>query len=192
MAKHAEIAGAGFGGLVAAIALARAGWSVRVHERTPFLRSEGYGIAIHRNGILVLKTLGVFDEILKGSVRVSHLETRLADGTLTSQVPAKLTYRISRQHMVGVLCSAAEKAGVEVRSRLRISEACPLILPFHAALDVAREAAREQGGTEKIGTTGRGIGRAYEDKIARRALRVQDLKHPERFAAKLRVLLVLH
>jgi adenylosuccinate synthase len=85
-----------------------------------------------------------------------------------------------------------EKAGVEVRSRLRISEACPLILPFHAALDVAREAAREQGGTEKIGTTGRGIGPAYEDKIARRALRVQDLKHPERFAAKLRELLDLH
>ncbi len=85
-----------------------------------------------------------------------------------------------------------EKAGVEVRSRLRISEACPLILPFHAALDIAREAKREQGGTEKIGTTGRGIGPAYEDKIARRALRVQDLKHPERFAAKLKELLELH
>ncbi len=85
-----------------------------------------------------------------------------------------------------------EKAGVEVRSRLRISEACPLILPFHAALDIAREAYREKGGIEKIGTTGRGIGPAYEDKIARRALRVQDLKHPERFAAKLRVLLDLH
>lgn len=85
-----------------------------------------------------------------------------------------------------------EKAGVEVRSRLRISEACPLILPFHVALDVAREAFREKGGTAKIGTTGRGIGPAYEDKIARRALRVQDLKHPERFATKLRELLDLH
>ena len=85
-----------------------------------------------------------------------------------------------------------EKAGVEVRSRLRISEACPLILPFHAALDVAREAYREQGGLEKIGTTGRGIGPAYEDKIARRALRVQDLRHPQRFAEKLKVLLSLH
>ena len=85
-----------------------------------------------------------------------------------------------------------EKVGVEVRSRLRISEACPLILPFHAALDVAREAAREQSGTEKIGTTGRGIGPAYEDKIARRALRVQDLKYPDRFSLKLRELLDLH
>ncbi|MHB8948058.1 MAG: adenylosuccinate synthase [Rhodoferax sp.] len=101
----------------------------------------------------------------------------------------------------GVVLSAAklfeeietlEKAGVELRSRLRISEACPLILPFHAALDVAREAAREQGGQAKIGTTGRGIGPAYEDKIARRALRVQDLKFPERFARKLQELLDLH
>jgi adenylosuccinate synthase len=101
----------------------------------------------------------------------------------------------------GVVLSAAklfeeieglEKAGVEVRSRLRISEACPLILPFHAALDQAREAFRTKGGIEKIGTTGRGIGPAYEDKIARRALRVQDLKYPERFAAKLKDLLELH
>ena len=85
-----------------------------------------------------------------------------------------------------------EKVGVDVRSRLRISEACPLILPFHAALDVAREAAREKGGNEKIGTTGRGIGPAYEDKIARRALRVQDMRFPQRFADKLRDLLALH
>ncbi len=101
----------------------------------------------------------------------------------------------------GVVLSAAklleeiaglEKAGVEVRSRLRISESCPLILPFHAAIDIAREAAKEKAGNAKIGTTGRGIGPAYEDKIARRALRVQDLKYPERFATKLRELLDLH
>ncbi|MDR0274853.1 MAG: adenylosuccinate synthase, partial [Burkholderiaceae bacterium] len=85
-----------------------------------------------------------------------------------------------------------EKAGVRVRERLLISQACPLILPPHAALDVAREAAREQRGSEKIGTTGRGIGPAYEDKVARRALRAQDLLHPDRFAAKLRELLLLY
>jgi adenylosuccinate synthase len=85
-----------------------------------------------------------------------------------------------------------EKAGVEVKSRLRISEACPLILPLHAALDQAREIAREGGGQQKIGTTGRGIGPAYEDKVARRALKVQDLKYPERFAAKLREVLDLY
>lgn len=85
-----------------------------------------------------------------------------------------------------------EAIGVEVRSRLFISESCPLILPFHVAVDKAREALREDSGAGKIGTTGKGIGPAYEDKVARRALRVQDLKHPERFAKKLRELLELH
>ena len=85
-----------------------------------------------------------------------------------------------------------EAAGLDVRSRLFISESCPLILPFHVAVDKAREALRENSGAGKIGTTGKGIGPAYEDKVARRALRVQDLKHPERFAKKLRDLLDLH
>src|SRR5687767_14986354 len=83
-----------------------------------------------------------------------------------------------------------DAAGVRgVVARLAISEACPLILPYHAALDNAREAAK---GEKKIGTTGRGIGPAYEDKAARRAIRVQDLFKPERFAAKLRELLEFH
>ncbi|MEW6132386.1 MAG: adenylosuccinate synthase [Pseudomonadota bacterium] len=73
-------------------------------------------------------------------------------------------------------------AGVSVNGRLKISEATPLILPHHVALDKAREIAK---GASKIGTTGRGIGPAYEDKVARRAIRVQDLFHRERFAAKL-------
>ncbi len=85
-----------------------------------------------------------------------------------------------------------EAAGVDVRSRLHLSESCPLILPFHVAVDAAREARRESNGTGKIGTTGKGIGPAYEDKVARRALRVQDLKHPQRFEAKLRELMELH
>lgn len=76
-----------------------------------------------------------------------------------------------------------EAAGIDVASRLRIAEGCPLILAYHSALDLAREAAKGAG---KIGTTGRGIGPAYEDKVARRALRVQDLLYPERFAAKLK------
>ncbi len=80
-------------------------------------------------------------------------------------------------------------AGVDVVGRLRISEACPLILPYHVALDRAREAAKGAG---KIGTTGRGIGPAYEDKVARRAIRLQDLFHRERFAAKLGEVLDFH
>jgi adenylosuccinate synthase len=82
-----------------------------------------------------------------------------------------------------------EAAGVPVAARLRISEACPLILPYHAALDLAREAAK---GAQKIGTTGRGIGPAYEDKVARRALRLQDLFKPVRFAEKLTEILDFH
>jgi len=81
------------------------------------------------------------------------------------------------------------QAGVDVPGRLRISEACPLILPYHIALDQAREAAM---GASKIGTTGRGIGPAYEDKVARRAIRVQDLFTRERFAAKLGEVLDFH
>jgi adenylosuccinate synthase len=82
-----------------------------------------------------------------------------------------------------------ERAGVEVRPRLKLSPACPLVLPYHVALDQAREGAM---GDAKIGTTGRGIGPAYEDKIARRAIRVQDLFYPERFAAKLEPVLEFH
>jgi len=85
-----------------------------------------------------------------------------------------------------------EAAGLNVRSRLFISESCPLILTFHVEVDKARELLRESSGNGKIGTTGKGIGPAYEDKVARRALRVQDLKHPERFAKKLHELLALH
>ncbi len=82
-----------------------------------------------------------------------------------------------------------ENAGVNVRERLRISEACPLILPCHYALDNARETAR---GVDKIGTTGRGIGPAYEDKAARRAIRLQDLFYRDRFAARLGEMLDYH
>ncbi|NVK58036.1 MAG: adenylosuccinate synthase [Alteromonadaceae bacterium] len=82
-----------------------------------------------------------------------------------------------------------EERGVPVRERLKISEACPLILPYHVALDVAREKAR---GTKAIGTTGRGIGPAYEDKVARRGLRVGDLFNAEDFAAKLKEVLDVH
>ena len=82
-----------------------------------------------------------------------------------------------------------EAAGLDVRSRLKISEAATLILPYHVAIDHAREKKR---GSDKIGTTGRGIGPAYEDKVARRALRVQDFFYPDQFAAKLKENLDYH
>ncbi|WP_280547845.1 MULTISPECIES: adenylosuccinate synthase [unclassified Halomonas] len=82
-----------------------------------------------------------------------------------------------------------ESKGVPVRERLRLSPACPLILPYHVSLDQAREKDR---GIAKIGTTGRGIGPAYEDKVARRGLRLGDMLHRERFASKLGEVLSYH
>ncbi|WP_318490372.1 adenylosuccinate synthase [Photobacterium leiognathi] len=82
-----------------------------------------------------------------------------------------------------------EERGIPVRERLFLSEACPLILPYHIALDQAREAAR---GKKAIGTTGRGIGPAYEDKVARRGLRVGDLFNKEAFAEKLKEVMAYH
>ena len=79
--------------------------------------------------------------------------------------------------------------GVPIADRLRVSEACPLVLPYHVALDAARERAR---GCAAIGTTGRGIGPAYEDKVSRRALRISDLLDEQRFAAKLEEVLDYH
>lgn len=82
-----------------------------------------------------------------------------------------------------------EERGIEVRERLKISGSCPLILPYHIALDHARESAR---GNAKIGTTGRGIGPAYEDKVARRGLRLSDMLNMTRFAEKLESILDYH
>ena len=82
-----------------------------------------------------------------------------------------------------------EAQGIPARERLRISEACPLILPYHVALDAARERAR---GKKAIGTTGRGIGPAYEDKVSRRGLRLGDLFHTERFSSKLKEVMDYH
>jgi adenylosuccinate synthase len=82
-----------------------------------------------------------------------------------------------------------EESGVPVRERLRLSPACPLILSYHVALDQARELAR---GNAKIGTTGRGIGPAYEDKVSRRGLRLGDLKDRKLFAEKLKEVMTYH
>ena len=82
-----------------------------------------------------------------------------------------------------------EANGVDVRSRLKISPAAPLIMPYHIALDQAREKA---AGEANIGTTGRGIGPAYEDKVARRGIRVGDLHYPDELAEKLRAALDYH
>jgi adenylosuccinate synthase len=92
-------------------------------------------------------------------------------------------------HLLSEIASL-EAGGIQVRNRLRISPGCPVILGYHAAVDRAREAAKAAG--DKIGTTGKGIGPTYEDKVARRALRVYDLFDRERFAVKLKEILAYH
>ena len=82
-----------------------------------------------------------------------------------------------------------ESKGIDARSRVKISDAAPIILPHHVALDQAREIAR---GNKAIGTTGRGIGPAYEDKVARRGLRVGDMANQQAFAEKLRAVMEYH
>jgi adenylosuccinate synthase len=125
--------------------------------------------------------------VIGGKKTVLHL---IPSGILRGKVACYIGNGVvlSPQALVEEI-SMLESAGVNVRSRLKISEACPLILPHHVALDLAREHAK---GDFKLGTTGRGIGPAYEDKVARRALRLQDLFHPERFALKLKELLDFH
>src|SRR4051812_23070265 len=125
--------------------------------------------------------------VIAGRKTVLHL---IPSGILRGQVACYIGNGVvvSPQALVEEI-ETLEGAGVDVVSRLKISEACPLILPHHAAVDRAREAAK---GEAKIGTTGRGIGPAYEDKVARRAIRLQDLFHRKRFAAKLGEVLDYH
>jgi adenylosuccinate synthase len=125
--------------------------------------------------------------VIDGRKTVLHL---IPSGILRSEVACFIGNGVvvSPQALMDEL-RTLEEAGIEVRSRLTISEACPLILAHHVALDRARETAKGAG---KIGTTGRGIGPAYEDKVARRAIRMQDLFHRERLAAKLGEVLDFH
>ncbi len=129
---------------------------------------------------LVIKGVKTALQLIPSGIMREGVACYIGNGVVVD--PAHLLSEIER----------LEKIGVDVRSRLHLSEACPLILPFHVEVDRAREALRETSGAGKIGTTGKGIGPAYEDKVARRALRVQDLKHPQRFAEKLGLLVALH
>ncbi len=95
---------------------------------------------------------------------------------------------VSPEALIGEL-GELDQQGVNYQGRLHISPACALILPYHIALDQARERKR---GSDAIGTTGRGIGPAYEDKVARRGLRIMDLYHPERLKQRLNELADFH
>ena len=138
------------------------------------VRYQGGHNAGHTLKINGVKT--VLRLIPSGMLR-SHVQCYIGNGVVLS--PEALLSEIKE----------LEQRGIDVRSRLHISQACPLILPCHVALDKARESMK---GAAAIGTTGRGIGPAYEDKIARRALKVSDLLHRDRFVKKLSELLQYH
>lgn len=125
--------------------------------------------------------------VIDGKKTVLHL---IPSGVLRKNVSCYIGNGVvlSPQALLEEIASL-EAQGVAVRESLYLSPACPLILPYHVALDQARETAL---GNSKIGTTGRGIGPAYEDKAARRGLRLGDLLNAERFAVKLKELLRYH
>ncbi|TPQ26425.1 adenylosuccinate synthase [Methylomonas sp. EFPC3] len=135
----------------------------------------------------------------QGGHNAGHTLVINGEKTVLHLIPSGVL-RDGVQCMIGngvVLCPEAllkeieilEKSGVPVRNRLQVSEACALILPVHVAVDQAREKAR---GSKAIGTTGRGIGPAYEDKVARRGLRAGDLRNREEFSARLKELVEYH
>ncbi|MFM8340857.1 MAG: adenylosuccinate synthase [Methylomonas sp.] len=135
----------------------------------------------------------------QGGHNAGHTLVINGEKTVLHLIPSGVL-REGVQCMIGngvVLCPEAlmkeidilEKSGVPVKNRLTISEACALILPVHVAIDQAREKAR---GSKAIGTTGRGIGPAYEDKVARRGLRAGDLRNTEEFARRLKELVDYH
>ena len=121
---RADIAGGGFGGLVAAIALAERGWSVRVYERRAAVDSEGYGIAVQRNMSRIFEAFGVLDAILAGGARLDRRDSLDRHGTVLMSRPTERSpYRVDRRHIVGVLADRAIAAGVDIRFGATVTQA---------------------------------------------------------------------
>lgn len=111
---HAEIAGGGFGGLTAAIALASRGWSVRVHERHQSLRTEGFAISVHLNGLRVLDALGISSEVIACSTRVLEQRRYGSQGIPAGIFPLRATYRVPRQSLISIMEARARALGVDI------------------------------------------------------------------------------
>jgi 2-polyprenyl-6-methoxyphenol hydroxylase-like FAD-dependent oxidoreductase len=123
---RAEIVGAGFGGLVAAIALAGRGWSVRVHERRGSLRGEGYGIAIHDNMARIFSTFGILDRVLAGGMKIDRRDSMDAHGNVVmSRRTERSPYRIDRQHIIALLAERARAAGADICFNSPVQRATP-------------------------------------------------------------------
>ncbi len=124
--RHAEIVGAGFGGLVAAIALAERGWSVRVHERRDSLAGEGYGIAIHNNMARIFASFGILDAVLAGGMKIDRRDSLDAHGNVVmSRKTVRSPYRIDRQHIIALLAERARTAGADIRFNSQVTGVSP-------------------------------------------------------------------
>ena len=125
-ARHAEIVGAGLGGLTIATALCQRGWSARVHERMPHLMAVGSGLSIFENGLKVMRAIGAEDEVLQCARAGFERETRDRFGNTTSLIPyTTRMYEVTRQQVVTALSSAAERAGVEIVTGSQAVSATP-------------------------------------------------------------------
>jgi 2-polyprenyl-6-methoxyphenol hydroxylase-like FAD-dependent oxidoreductase len=120
------IAGGGFAGLTVAVALLQRGWSVTVCERASSVRSEGYNIAFHENGLRTLEVLGLLDRAIEGAQRMPSRQTRDRHGRVTADFDAKYrVYRVSRPHLAGVLAEEAQRLGCEFRFNAEVAGAGP-------------------------------------------------------------------
>src|SRR5262245_34765334 len=123
---HAEIVGAGFGGLAAAIALRQRGWSVRVHERRATLEGEGYGIAIHNNMARIFARFGILDRVLAAGMRIDRRDSLDAAGNVVmSRATARSPYRIDRQRIIALLAERAQDAGAELTFDSTVTHVTP-------------------------------------------------------------------
>ena len=124
--RHAEVAGAGFAGLTAAIALARRGWSVRVHERGEQLREQGAGIVLWGNSLKILNEFGLIDELYSRSMTPPAYETRMQGETVSVETLDGIWWRtMTRPFLHGVLARAAEREGVEILTGSEVVGATP-------------------------------------------------------------------
>src|SRR5579859_47155 len=130
MKGHAEIAGAGFAGLTAAIALSQRGWTVRAHEIAAELRAFGAGIYIWENGLRVLAAIGAYDDVMAGAHEAGTYETRHDNRRVDAHefsLPACGTRMLTmtREHLYTAIVAAASRAGVEVVTSSEVTGAAP-------------------------------------------------------------------
>jgi 2-methyl-3-hydroxypyridine 5-carboxylic acid dioxygenase len=125
-APHAEIAGAGFAGLTAAAALAKRGWTVRVHEKDRELRAFGAGIVLWENGLRVLEAIGAYDHVLTNSATPPIYETQYQHETVSRETFGPIRWRtMTRAHLYAALLGAAQRAGAEILVNSEVVGATP-------------------------------------------------------------------